>query len=345
MKNNERGQALPLAMLALTIGTLVITPFLGHASSSLIGSRVYEQAITELYSCDSGIEYAIWSLQSGALEVAEGETETLPEFTINNKTVNVSVENLGSSIYNVIATATSEDGHSTTIESYVLSGGDGWSGDGNIDEDMEGDAYIDGDADINGDVTVDGSVYATGNVTLDNNAEVTGDVVADGDLELSNNAIIGGDVSASGDLTLDNNSEIGSIEVEGNVCVGGDLTLVNNTVIYGDVYTTGNLDLSGNAMVKGNVFVGSDIATIILDNNAIIEGTIYITGSITNKIQLANNAYIYEAVYATGTINNIVRPANILGGVNVNYTGTYPPHPDCLTIPDPGGGTGIVSWD
>jgi predicted acyltransferase (DUF342 family) len=337
MMNGEKGQALPLAILALAFGTLVITPFLGHASSSLIGSRTYEQGVTELYSCDSGIEYAIWGLQGGALE-------TLPEFTINSKAVSVTVENLGSSIYLVTATATSEDGHSTTIESYVLSGG-GWSSDGDIDEDIEGDAYIDGDADIGGNVEIDGSVYATGNVTLGNNAEVTGDVVAEGDIELSNNGIIGGDVSASGDLTLNNNSEIGSLEVGGNVCADGDIYLANNTIIYGSVYTNGNIDMRGNAVIKSDVYIGSDIASIIIQNNARIEGNIYITGSITNKIQMDNNAYIYEDVYATGTINNIVREGNILGDVYENYTGDYPPHPDCLVMPEPEGGTGIITWE
>ena len=61
--NGERGQALPLVLLALAIGSLVITPFIGHASSSLIGSRVYGEAITEQYSCDAGIEWALWKLK------------------------------------------------------------------------------------------------------------------------------------------------------------------------------------------------------------------------------------------------------------------------------------------
>ncbi len=343
--NGEKGQALPLAMLALTIGMLVITPFLGHASANLIGSRTYEQSLTELYSCDAGIEYALWGLQSGNLEVAENATEALPQFTINNKTVDVTVENLGSQIYLVTSTATSADSHSTTIESYVSHGGGGWTSDGDIDGDTEGDVFIDGDADIGSNATVDGSVYTTGDVTLGNNAEVTGDIVSGGDLELSNNAVIGGDVSASGDLILDNNSEIGSIEVEGNVCAGGDLTLDNNTTIYGNVYTTGNIYLNGNAVIKGDVFVGVDIATIILNNNAIIEGNIYITGSITSKIQLAVNGRIYQDVYATETINNIIRESNILGDVYENYSGTYPSTPDCPGMADPGGGTGIVSWD
>lgn len=343
--NSQKGQALPLAMLALAFGTLVITPFLGHASSSLIGSRVYEQGITELYACDSGIEYAIWSLQSGALEITEGETELLPEFTINDKTVNVYVENLGSQIYMVTAAATGEDGHTMTIESYVLYGGGGWSSDGDIDEDTEGDAYIDGDASIGGNVEVEGSVYATGSVILSNNAEVSGDVVAGGELALMNNAFIGGDVSAGGDLTLNNNSEIGSIEVGGNVCADGDIYLNNNATIYGSVYATGNIDIGGNAIIKGDVYIGNNIASIVIKNNARIEGSVYITGSITDKIQLDNNARIYEDVYATGTINNIVREGNILGDVYEDYIGEYPPHPDCLAMPETGGGAGIITWE
>lgn len=344
MHSGEKGQALPLAILALAIGSLVITPFLGHAGSSLIGSGVYEQSLAELYSGDAGIEYAIWGLMSGTLEVTENATEALPQFTINNKTVDVTVENLGSNIYLLTATATSDDGHGTTVTSYVQHGGGDWSGEGNIDDDVAGDVFIDNDANIDGNVTVDGSFYATGDVEMANNAEITGDVVAGGALELFNNAVIGGNVSAGGDLRLNNNSEIGSIEVGGDVCAGGNVYLENNTVIYGSVSTAGRLDMSGNSDIKGNVFIGATVDQIILDNNSKIEGSVYITGSVTNKIQLANNARIYGDVYATGTINNIVREQNILGDVYEEYAGAYPPPPDCLTMPEPGG-TGIVSWD
>ena len=64
MMNDEKGQVLPLAMLALALGSLVITPFISYASSSLIGSRVHEEVITEQYSCDAGIEWALWKLKT-----------------------------------------------------------------------------------------------------------------------------------------------------------------------------------------------------------------------------------------------------------------------------------------
>jgi len=93
--NSEKGQALPLAILALAIGTLVITPFLGHASSNLIGSRVYEEAIMKHSSSDAGVEHAIWNLTKGSLaeqfsEPGDEVTYQLGE-TVNGLTTTITV--------------------------------------------------------------------------------------------------------------------------------------------------------------------------------------------------------------------------------------------------------------
>ncbi len=71
--NSEKGQALPMAMMALALGTLVITPFLSHAGSGLIGSLAYGEAIIHQSSCDAGVEHAIWNLTRGSL------AEQIPE--------------------------------------------------------------------------------------------------------------------------------------------------------------------------------------------------------------------------------------------------------------------------
>jgi hypothetical protein len=63
MRNRELGQALPLALLVLAAGVLIATPFLGHVSSAMIGSRTYGEAIIEKYSCDAGVEWALWRLK------------------------------------------------------------------------------------------------------------------------------------------------------------------------------------------------------------------------------------------------------------------------------------------
>ena len=62
MKNSQRGQALPLALLVLAAGILMAAPFLGQVSSTMIGSRTYGQVITEQYSCGGGVEWALWRL-------------------------------------------------------------------------------------------------------------------------------------------------------------------------------------------------------------------------------------------------------------------------------------------
>ncbi|MFA4836697.1 MAG: hypothetical protein WC749_11590 [Dehalococcoidia bacterium] len=62
MKNSEKGQILPLVLIALALGTLMVSPFLTRASTSLITSGKYAGAIDEQNAADSGVEYAIWQL-------------------------------------------------------------------------------------------------------------------------------------------------------------------------------------------------------------------------------------------------------------------------------------------
>jgi len=81
--NVKKGQVFPLVLLILAVGMLIIAPFLSHASSSLIGSRVYGQAITEQYSCDAGVEHAIWRLKY--------ESDFADSLTAENPTTNYSI--------------------------------------------------------------------------------------------------------------------------------------------------------------------------------------------------------------------------------------------------------------
>jgi hypothetical protein len=114
--HGEKGQALPLAILALAIGSLVIVPFLSHAGSSLTGSRVYGGAIDQQSACDAGIEHAIWSLTRGTL--AEGFAQPGDEVTyqldepLNGWDVTVTVT--------VTANATSHNGTQGEIADTVI---------------------------------------------------------------------------------------------------------------------------------------------------------------------------------------------------------------------------------
>ena len=93
--NGQSGQALPLAIMALAIGSLVVAPFLGYAGTDLIGSRVYGEAIAARSACDAGVEHAIWSLVKGDLagQLTQPGDETTYQLaeTINGLNVAITV--------------------------------------------------------------------------------------------------------------------------------------------------------------------------------------------------------------------------------------------------------------
>ncbi len=116
--DGEKGQVLPLALVALAIGSVVITPFISHASSSLIGSRIYGQAIAEQYSADAGVEHAIWRLTDDGLAdelPSPGDSTTYQvSETVNGVAPNITVTR-------DMVTIASDD-----FESGGWSGGSGW---------------------------------------------------------------------------------------------------------------------------------------------------------------------------------------------------------------------------
>jgi hypothetical protein len=65
--NGEKGQALPMVMIAVILGALVIPAFLSNTGTSLISSRVYANEMQAQYACDSGAEHAIWKLTNGGV--------------------------------------------------------------------------------------------------------------------------------------------------------------------------------------------------------------------------------------------------------------------------------------
>jgi len=60
----EKGQALPLALVALAVGTLLITPLLTNVSVNVIANRHTEEAVADRYSADAGIEWGLWRLKN-----------------------------------------------------------------------------------------------------------------------------------------------------------------------------------------------------------------------------------------------------------------------------------------
>ena len=62
--NDSTAQALPLALVALALGSLLVTPFLVNASVNLLASRQIDSSIKDYYSADAGVEWALWCLKN-----------------------------------------------------------------------------------------------------------------------------------------------------------------------------------------------------------------------------------------------------------------------------------------
>lgn len=64
MANGISGQALPLALVALAVGAVLVSPFLTNVSVNLLASRKTDEAILDYYSADAGMEWGLWRLKS-----------------------------------------------------------------------------------------------------------------------------------------------------------------------------------------------------------------------------------------------------------------------------------------
>lgn len=107
--SSEKGYALPIVMIVILVGALVVPPFLGHTSSSLIASRVYGQEINAEYAADAGIEQAIWNLVDGGIagslsDPGDAVSYNLP-VAVNDLTPAITIYNASDDGYDYAITA------------------------------------------------------------------------------------------------------------------------------------------------------------------------------------------------------------------------------------------------
>ncbi len=137
-------------------------------------------------------------------------------------------------VYRIKATATSDSGSSTTIETYVLVSSDDYT-------------IIDGNFTLDKDATITGNIYVKGKVRLKEDATFTGNIWAQEDVDLDEEARINGNICAGGDVELDEEARI-----NGNVYAGGDVELDEDARINGNVYAGGDVDLDDDARITGD---------------------------------------------------------------------------------------------
>lgn len=83
--HQQNGQALPVALAVLALGTMVIGPFLSHAGTALRSSGQYQQIIDENYACEAGVEQAIWALTYGDLAGKLSEAGSSLSYELRDK--------------------------------------------------------------------------------------------------------------------------------------------------------------------------------------------------------------------------------------------------------------------
>ena len=112
---DESGQgALAMVLLLLMLGAVILTPLLVSMSTGVKSGEVYESKMQEFYAAEAGVEDAIWKIKDRNLSASYSLGEE-----INDRNVTVTIEDNGGGIYLITSTATSDDGGSTIVESYV----------------------------------------------------------------------------------------------------------------------------------------------------------------------------------------------------------------------------------
>jgi hypothetical protein len=249
----EKGRVFVMVLVLLVVGGLVLTPLLGLMSTGLVSGQVYEKNTDELYAADAGVEDAIRKIEKDLLDSYPYE---YPEpLVVNDKGVNVTVfrEDLDPTCgekleYEIISTATSEDGSSTTVDAHLSVSY------------LDLSAFLDNAIVSNDTITLKGATVVNGDVWLPNEE----------DLQVDSHVTLNGTVRDQDDYTLvwptaEQFSSYYMDDVEGAYDPGSFIDIADlYPKTIGPWYREGNLGVDNTG----------DPATLVL------EDTIYIAGNL-----------------------------------------------------------------
>ena len=278
MTGRKKGHILTMTLLIMMVGAIILGLLFQYLGASLVLAIKSEERAITYYAADSGVEDAVYWLQQYKKPVDywawdEGEQLwTRDGYDIGDRTVNVNVENTRNDIYKITSTAFTDEGKSTTIESYVRTLTMNLSTLGNAAITSNNTVTIKSGTMITGNVSVpDGDVWR-----VDNKGTINGSIIplvepwptAE---EISD--IFWFDIANLDpfpDLYIDTTftSTIGPLYREGNLEIMGS---VQNgyAALNGTVYVTGNLDMG-----KGGA--GKDFILDLNGQSIFVEGTLQI---------------------------------------------------------------------
>jgi type II secretory pathway component PulK len=86
MRNTDSGQAIVMALLALTVAVLLVVGFIYFASTSQRATNAAREQTIQRYSADAGVEYGLWLIENSTITQT-----TTTAITINGQAVAITV--------------------------------------------------------------------------------------------------------------------------------------------------------------------------------------------------------------------------------------------------------------
>ncbi|MDD5095688.1 MAG: hypothetical protein PHV74_15140 [Dehalococcoidia bacterium] len=115
----EQGQAMVMALIALTLGGLLITPVVKHVYTGVKAATVYKRLTGELYAADAGAEYGMWRIKGGL------DSGLSAYLTVGGMPVDVVVSQLTELPYGPVITGDGTQSWRLQVSSALVNNGDG----------------------------------------------------------------------------------------------------------------------------------------------------------------------------------------------------------------------------
>ncbi len=346
IRGNEAGLALVTALVLLLVGGFFVVTCVALLGTTLTANRMVDAEGLELYAADAGVEHALWHFKydmAFQFPTAGGENSIPFPETISDRTVSVIVSNEGEYGYKISSTAVSDDGESTTVESYVAFLDFDWLFDSAITS--PSDVVLMPGTDVSGNVKYGGE--------LDNKGTINGNEIIDPEMAwpkasqlsgfywpevedltpLPTGSTIGissgteadpyilGPLSAAGDLTITGS---GWAMLGGTLYIKGDLVIMPNGTIDLNgqtIYVEGNIQIQPNCIIVGS---GCIIAEGFVDFQPTLNSTpddFVFVMSVQGTADIKPNGSLYGSVAGAAEVQ--LQPGNTLeltsvpeGGLN-----------------------------
>ena len=312
----QKGQALPIALAMLAIGSLIVVPLLNLAETALKSGIRDESRMYEHYAADAGINDGLLQIivDNPALP-AIGENWSYDIADTNTRTVAVDISRVNQTTWTIASTATGVSGNSTTLSSRVE------------EQSYTPDAITSASVTIVSGATVNGDVhFDSTSGTLTQEGTVNGEII-DRPIEFPTIA----EVEAFYD-----DATQGAPEYEGDLNLSLGVETIGAPYSLGPIRILGNLDiqavstgavrLDGIVYVEGDLTVGVNVRIRLNDHTLFIAGTVGTT-TISSGTSLRGSGCIVARGSITITSNtqlvDYVLVWSLMGDVGLAVSGGY----------------------